>query len=68
MAEGFIAALYDGDGVARPGDHLYALPRLLLSQETRILETYELQGLATALDEVLLVVTGSEKSKVVFYN
>ena len=63
MAEGFIAALYDGDGVARPGDHLYALPRLLLSQETRILETYELQGLATALDEVLLVVTGSEKSK-----
>ena len=42
MAEGFIAALYDGDGVARPVT-TYTLPRLLLSQETRILETYELQ-------------------------
>ncbi len=63
MESGFLAALYDGDGVARPGDHLFRLPRLLLSQKTRILETYEIQGLSTALDEALLVLTGSESSK-----
>ncbi len=63
MESGFVAALYDGDGIARPGDHLFKIPRLLLSQKTRILETYEIQGLATALDEALLVLTGSETSK-----
>ena len=63
MSCGFLAALYAGEGVSRPGDHLFALPRLLLSKNTQILEAYELQGLSTALDEALLVLTGSETSR-----
>jgi len=63
MEAGFEAAFHADEGVVRPGDHLFALPRLLLSKKTRILEAYELQGLSTALDETLLVLTGAEAAR-----
>ena len=63
MEVGYLGALHADEGVARPGDHIYALPRLLLSKKSRILEAYELQGLSTALDETLLVLTGSESAR-----
>ena len=63
MEIGFQGAMHADEGVARPGDHLYALPRLLLSKNSRIVEAYELQGLSTALDETLLVLTGAESAR-----
>ena len=63
MEIGFQGAMHADEGVARPGDHLYALPRLLLSKNSRIVEAYELQGLSAALDETLLVLTGAESAR-----
>ncbi|MBL93212.1 MAG: hypothetical protein CMH56_15540 [Myxococcales bacterium] len=63
MEVGFLGAMHADEGVARPGDHIYALPRLLLSKKSPILEAYELQGLSSALDETLLVLTGSESAR-----
>lgn len=47
-------------GVARPGDNLYRLPRLPMGPGIRSMDAYELQGLSDAVDELLLVATGSE--------
>jgi len=50
-------------GVARPGDHLFTLPRLPMSPDHDSLESYELQGISDAVDEFLLVATGTYESR-----
>jgi peptidoglycan/xylan/chitin deacetylase (PgdA/CDA1 family) len=47
-------------GVARPGDHLFRLPRLAMGPGISGMDAYELQGMHEAVDELLLVATGSE--------
>lgn len=57
---GYRAAFTAIRGVARPGDHLFRLPRLLVTQGTGAIEAHALSGVNEALDELLLVATGAE--------
>jgi peptidoglycan/xylan/chitin deacetylase (PgdA/CDA1 family) len=52
---GYRAAFTSIKGVARPGDHMFTLPRLSISSPTNLLHAYELQSLSRAIDELLLV-------------
>ena len=50
-------------GPARPchtGSHLFRLPRIGMGPGIRAMDAYELQGMSDAVDELLLVATGSE--------
>ncbi len=57
-AAGYRAALGAEPGVARPGDHLYRLPRLPIGPGTSGIAAYELQGTFDAVDEIVLVASG----------
>lgn len=57
---GYRAALTAVPGVARPGDHLFCLPRLSMGPGGQAAEAYELQGVSSAVDELLLVATGAQ--------
>ncbi len=59
-AAGYRAALTAVPGVARPGDHLFCLPRLPMGPGGQAAEAYELQGVSSAVDELLLVATGAQ--------
>jgi peptidoglycan/xylan/chitin deacetylase (PgdA/CDA1 family) len=59
-AAGYRAAFSAETGVARPGSHLFRLPRIGLGPGIRAMDAYELQGMSDAVDELLLVATGSE--------
>lgn len=48
-------------GVARPGDHLFQLPRLALDRRSTGITAYELAGTLNAVDELLLLATGEEQ-------
>lgn len=48
-------------GVARPGDHLFRLPRLALDRRSTGITAYELAGTLAAVDELLLLATGEEQ-------
>lgn len=59
-AAGYRAGFSAETGVGRPGSHLFRLPRLAMGPGIRALDAYELQGMSDAVDELLLVATGSE--------
>lgn len=59
-AAGYQAAFSAETGVARPGSHLFRLPRIGMGPGIRAMDAYELQGMSDAVDELLLVATGSE--------
>lgn len=48
-------------GVARPGDHMFRLPRLSLAIGLKNFEQYELQGILDLIDEFLLVTLAQER-------
>jgi peptidoglycan/xylan/chitin deacetylase (PgdA/CDA1 family) len=58
---GYQAGFTASSGVARPGDHLFRLPRLMVAPGISGMDAYELQGMHDAVDELLLVATGSEE-------
>ncbi|MCP4501378.1 MAG: polysaccharide deacetylase family protein [Deltaproteobacteria bacterium] len=60
---GYRAGLTALPGVSRPGDHLFTLPRLPMAPDQDSLEAYELQGISDAVDEFLLVATGTFQSR-----
>jgi hypothetical protein len=51
----FTAAISRNVGVCRPGDNMFRLVRLPLGLDGKSFEQFELQGLADAIDEFLLV-------------
>lgn len=55
---GYRAAFSAEPGVARPGDHLFRLPRLPIGPGSSGVAAYELQGTFDALDELVLVASG----------
>lgn len=55
---GYRAAFTAEPGVARPGDHLFRLPRLPIGRSSSGLAAYELQGTFDALDDLVLVASG----------
>ncbi len=57
---GYRAAFTANAGVARPGDHMFTLPRLAMGGSVSSVDAYELQGLSDAVDELLLVVAGEK--------
>lgn len=57
---GYRAAFTAEPGIARPGDHLFRLPRLDLGPRMNGVVAHELQGMSAAVDELLLVATGEE--------
>jgi peptidoglycan/xylan/chitin deacetylase (PgdA/CDA1 family) len=57
-AAGYRAAFSAEPGVARPGDHLFRLPRLPIGPDTSGLAAYQLQGTFDAVDEIVLVASG----------
>jgi peptidoglycan/xylan/chitin deacetylase (PgdA/CDA1 family) len=59
-AAGYRAAFSAERGVGRPGSYMYRLPRLAMGPDIRAMDAYELQGMSDAVDELLLVATGSE--------
>ncbi len=60
QAAGYRAAFTAEPGIARPGDHLFRLPRLDLGPRMNGVVAHELQGMSEAIDELLLVATGEE--------
>ena len=57
-AAGYRAAFGAEPGVARPGDHLFRLPRLPIGPGSSGIAAYELQGTFDAVDEIVLVASG----------
>ncbi len=60
-AAGYQAAFTALPGVARPGDHLFQLPRLPLQRRGSALAAYELAGSFAAIDELLLAASGDRE-------
>jgi len=48
-------------GVARPGDHLFFLPRLAIDRGRTGVHAYELAGTLNAVDELIMVATGDQE-------
>jgi peptidoglycan/xylan/chitin deacetylase (PgdA/CDA1 family) len=57
---GYLAGFGSTFGVVRPGDHLFRLPRVSLDKRGGAGQAYELGGLSAAVDQVLMLATGSE--------
>jgi peptidoglycan/xylan/chitin deacetylase (PgdA/CDA1 family) len=55
---GYAAGFTALPGVARPGDHLFALPRIAIDRHSTGVHGYELAGTLNALDELMLVASG----------
>jgi hypothetical protein len=47
--------------VARPGDHLFQLPRLAIDRSNTGIQGYQLAGTLNAVDELVLVATGEQQ-------
>jgi peptidoglycan/xylan/chitin deacetylase (PgdA/CDA1 family) len=60
-AAGYQGAFTALPGVARPGDHLFQLPRLPLDRGASAVEAYELAGTLAAVDELLLAAWGDRE-------
>ena len=60
-AVGYKAGFTALPGVARPGDHLFHLPRLALDTRSVTVNAYELAGTLAALDEILLMASGERE-------
>lgn len=60
-AAGYRAGFTAIPGVARPGDHLFWLPRLAIDQKSTGVHAYELAGTLNAIDELLLVASGEQE-------
>lgn len=56
---GYRAGFTANSGVVRPGDHLFALPRLAMGRRKNSIDAYELMGVSDAVDELLHVVMGT---------
>ncbi len=48
-------------GVARPGDHLFQLPRIAINKRSTGVQAYQLAGTLNAVDELVLVATGASQ-------
>jgi len=48
-------------GVARPGDHLFWLPRIAIDRHSTGVHAYELAGTLNAVDELMLVASGEQE-------
>ena len=59
-AAGYRAGFTAEPGLARPGDHLFHLPRLPIGPNTSGVQGLELQGTFEAVDEILLAATGDK--------
>jgi peptidoglycan/xylan/chitin deacetylase (PgdA/CDA1 family) len=57
---GYKAGFTAEPGVARPGDHVFRLPRLPMGKMGSGVAAYELQGTFEALDEVLVAAQGGQ--------
>lgn len=55
---GYAAGFTALPGVARPGDHLFALPRIAIDRHSTGVHGYELAGTLNAVDELMLVASG----------
>lgn len=60
-AVGYKAGFTALPGVARPGDHLFQLPRLAVDRRSATLNAYELAGTLAAVDEMLLIASGERE-------
>jgi peptidoglycan/xylan/chitin deacetylase (PgdA/CDA1 family) len=60
-AAGYQAAFTALPGVARPGDHLFQLPRLPLERRGSAVSAYELAGSFAAIDELILAASGDRE-------
>jgi peptidoglycan/xylan/chitin deacetylase (PgdA/CDA1 family) len=60
-AAGYLAAFLAAPGVARPADHLFRLPRLLVGPKTSGVIAYELAGTMAAVDELVLAASGDRE-------
>jgi hypothetical protein len=61
LDNGLEAAIGSGFGVCRPGDNMFRLLRLPLTNSVRGFEQFELQGLSDAIDELLLVTFAKDR-------
>lgn len=59
-AAGYKAGFTALPGVARPGDHLFFLPRLAIDRGRTGVHAYELAGTLNAVDELIMVATGDQ--------
>jgi hypothetical protein len=62
IEHGFIAAITQQKGLCRPGDNMFRLKKLSLTQSLKNFERFELQGLSDAIEELLLVTLAKNKS------
>lgn len=62
-AAGYKAGFTALPGVARPGDHLFQLPRLGIDSHSLGVNAYEIMGSLDAVDEVLLMASGERERK-----
>lgn len=60
-AAGYRAGFTATSGVARPGDHLFQLPRLAVDRSNTGIQGYQLAGTLNAVDELVLVATGEQQ-------
>lgn len=60
-AAGYRAGFTARAGVARPGDHLFSLPRIAINRHSTGIQAYELAGTLNAVDELVLVATGESQ-------
>jgi hypothetical protein len=60
-AAGYRAGFTALPGVARPGDHLFWLPRLAIDRHSTGVNAYELAGTLNAIDEILLAASGDQE-------
>jgi peptidoglycan/xylan/chitin deacetylase (PgdA/CDA1 family) len=60
-AAGYRAGFTALPGVARPGDHLFWLPRLAIDRHSTGVNAYELAGTFNAIDELLLAASGEQE-------
>ena len=60
-AAGYQAGFTALPGVARPGDHLFQLPRLAISRSSTGVHAHELAGTLAAVDELLLIASGERE-------
>lgn len=61
MMNGFTATIAGEFGVCRPGDNMFLLKRMPLSNGVKSFDRYELQGLLNAIDEFLLITLAQER-------
>lgn len=61
MGAGYTAAISRSIGVCRPGDNMFRLQRLPLGLGAKSFEQFEVQGLADAIDQFLLITLAQDE-------